>query len=175
MESSMIFLFPTEFEAARLRELRPDLDIRICGIGAVETATEVARILRTERKPMLLCGIAGAYDTSLQKGDVVAVTEERFGYLSTGYNRSYHATIAAKGLRQVRSNTVSHCSMAAEGAEIENMEGAALFALAQAEGVGCGEIRAISNYVGEERGEWNIELAIELLTKSILTLNIEEI
>ena len=43
----MILLFPTELEAARLRELRPDLDIRICGIGAVETATEVARILRT--------------------------------------------------------------------------------------------------------------------------------
>ena len=168
-----ILIFPTEFEAYRLRAVRPDLDIRICGIGAVETATEVARILRTERKPLLLCGIAGAYDHNLQKGDVVAVTEERFAYLSTGYNRSYLATMVVDDLPMVRSNTVSHCAMNADGAEIENMEGAALFALAQAEGVQCGEIRAISNYVGEERSEWNIDLALENLTNTILDLNLE--
>ena len=170
----MILLFPTELEAAKLKALRPDLDIRICGIGAVETATEVARILRTERKPILLCGIAGAYDRGLEKGDVVAVAEERFACLSTGYNRSYFATIVVEELPSVRSNTVSHCSMEADGAEIENMEGAALFAMAQAEGVRCGEIRAISNYVGEERSEWDIPLALERLTETILNLNIEE-
>lgn len=171
----MILLFPTELEAAQLRALRPDLDIRICGIGAVETATEVARILRTEREPLLLCGIAGAYDRNLKKGDVVAVTEERFAYLSTGYNRSYSATIVIDKLPQVGSNTVSHCSMSADGAEIENMEGAALFALAQAEGVRCGEIRAISNYVGEERKEWNIDLALKNLTKIVANLDFENI
>lgn len=168
-----ILLFPTELEAARLRERRPDLDIRICGIGAVETATEVARILRTEREPLLLCGIAGAYDRNLAKGDVVAVTEERFAYLSTGYDRSYLASMVVEGLPMVRSNTVSHCSQEADGAEIENMEGAALFSLAQAEGVACGEIRAISNYVGEERSEWNIELALERLTETIINLDLE--
>ncbi|MBR2026332.1 MAG: hypothetical protein IKA07_04265 [Alistipes sp.] len=171
----MILIFPTESEAARLREVRPDLDIRICGVGAVECATEVARILRTEPKPLLLCGIAGAYDRTLQKGDVVAVAEERYAHISTGYIDSYHATIEIDGLPTAISNTVSHCGMEAEGATIENMEGAALFALAKAEGVPCAEIRAISNYVGEERSDWNIELAIELLTKTILTLNIEEI
>ena len=110
-----ILIFPTESEAARLRVLRPDLDIRICGIGAVETATEVARILRTEHKPLLLCGIAGAYDHNLKKGDVVAVTEERFAYLSTGYDRSYLASMVVEGLPMVRSNTVSHCSQKADG------------------------------------------------------------
>ena len=170
-----ILIFPTELEAARLREVRPNLDIRICGIGAVETATEVARILRTERKPLLLCGIAGAYDHKLKKGDVVAITEERFAYLSTGYNRTYYASMEIEDLPQVRSNTVSHCSMAADGAEIENMEGAALFALAEAEGVQCGEIRAISNYVGEERSEWDIPLALERLTETILNLDLEDI
>ena len=174
MASNMILLFPTELEAAGLKELRPDLDIRICGIGAVETATEVARILRTERKPMLLCGIAGAYDRNLKKGDVVTVTEERFAYLSSGYDRSYLATMVVDGLPMVRSNTVSHCSMAADGAEIENMEGAALFAMAQAENIRCGEIRAISNYVGEKRSEWDIPLALERLTDAIINLNLEE-
>lgn len=171
----MILLFPTELEAAKLKALRPDLDIRICGIGAVETATEVARILRTERKPMLLCGIAGAYDRNLKKGDVVTVTEERFAHLSTGYDRSYLATMVVDGLHMVCSNTVSHCSMEADGAEIENMEGASLFAMAQAEGVRCGEIRAISNYVGEERSEWDVPLALERLTETILNLHLEEI
>ena len=169
----MILLFPTELESAKLKALRPDLDIRICGVGAVETATEVARILRTEHKPLLLCGIAGAYDHNLKKGDVVAVTEERFAYLSTGYDRSYLASMVVEGLPMVRSNTVSHCSQEANGAEIENMEGASLFAMAQAEGVRCGEIRAISNYVGEERGEWDIPLALERLTETILNLDLE--
>ena len=170
-----IILFPTELEAARLRELRPDLDIRICGIGAVETATEVARILHTERKPLLLCGIAGAYDHNLKKGDVVSVTEERFAHLSTGYTRSYYASLEVVGATEVISNTVSHCGMEADGADIENMEGAALFALADAEGVACGEIRAISNYVGEERKEWNIDLALERLAETIANLNFDDI
>jgi nucleoside phosphorylase len=171
----MILLFPTELEAAKIKALRPDLDIRICGIGAVETATEVARILRTECKPLLLCGIAGAYDRSLKKGDVVAVTEERFAYLSTGYNRSYLASMVVEDLPMVRSNTVSHCSQEANGADIENMEGASLFAMAQAAGVRCGEIRAISNYVGEERTKWDIPLALERLTETILELNLNEL
>lgn len=174
MISESILLFPTEAEATPLRTLRPDLDIRICGIGAVETAVAVARIVRTERKPILLCGIAGAYDRNLKKGDVVAVAEERFARLSTGYEGRYLASLAIEGLKMVRSNTVSQCAMDAEGAEIENMEGASLFALAQAEGLTCGEIRAISNYVGEERSEWDIPLALERLTETILSLEDRE-
>ena len=168
MADSMIFLFPTELEAARLKALRPDLDIRICGVGAVECAAEVARILRTERQPLLLCGIAGAYDQNLKKGEVVAVGEEQFCRLSTGYHRTYLSSMEVEGLPVVCSNTVSHCAMTADGAKIENMEGAALFALANAEGVPCGEIRAISNYVGEERAFWDIEGAIENLTQFIV-------
>ena len=167
-----ILIFPTELEAARLREVRPDLDIRICGVGAVECAIEVARILRTERGPLILCGIAGAYDHTLQKGDVVAVTEERYAHISTGYIDSYHPSIEVN-LPTVISNTVSHCGMEADGADIENMEGAALFALAKAEGVPCAEIRAISNYVGEERKDWKIDLALERLTETILELEME--
>lgn len=169
----MILLFPTELEAAKLKALRPDLDIRICGVGAVETATEVARILHSERKSLLLCGIAGAYNHNLKKGDVVAVTEERFCRLSSGYTHTYKATIEIEGLPEAMSNTVSHCAMPSEGADIENMEGAALFALAESEGVTCGEIRAISNYVGEERGAWEIDLALERLTEVIMELDID--
>ena len=169
----MILLFPTELEAAKLKTLRPDLDIRICGVGAVETAVTVAQIVHNERTPLLLCGIAGAYDRSLAKGNVVAVTEERHCHISSGYTSSYRASIELEWLPTAIGNTVSHCSMAADGADIENMEGAALFALAAAAGVPCGEIRAISNYVGEERSEWDIPLALDRLTKAILDLDLE--
>ncbi len=170
-----ILIFPTELEASRLRALRPDLDIRICGVGAVECAVEVARILRTEHKPLLLCGIAGAYNRNLKKGDVVAVSEERYARISTGYIDSYPSSIEVIGLPTAISNTVSHCGMEADGADVENMEGAAIFALAEAEGVPYGEIRAISNYVGEEYKDWDIDLALERLTQTILELNCEEI
>lgn len=162
----MILLFPTEMEAARLRALRPELDIRICGVGVVECALAVQEIL-AERREILLCGIAGAYDHTLQKGAVVAVTEERFCHLSSGYHATYHATIIAEGLEQVVSNTVSQCGAEAEGAVVENMEGAMLFALAAKAGVPCGEIRAISNYVGEARDRWKVELALDNLTAYI--------
>lgn len=174
-KQNLILLFPTEMEAARLRELRPDLDIRICGVGAVECATEVARILASEREPLLLCGIAGAYDQTLQKGDVVSVVEERYAHISTGFLHTYRPSIVVEGVRKVVSNTVSHCAQRAEGADIENMEGASLFAMAEAHGVRCGEIRAISNYVGEERGSWSIDLALENLTQAVLNLNLEEL
>lgn len=158
----MILLFPTEFEAARLRKLRPDLDIRICGVGAVESALSMMQII-AEAEEVLLCGIAGAYDRTLQKGEVVAIAEERFCRLMSGYSDSYSPTIPLEGLPTLRSNTVSQCGAAADGADIENMEGAAIFALCNAHGVPVAEIRAISNYVGEERKEWAVELATERL------------
>ena len=70
-----IFLFATEGEAAQIRAARSDLDIRICGVGAVECALAMAKIIE-ERKPeaVVLCGIAGAYDKSLKVGDVVTVS-----------------------------------------------------------------------------------------------------
>ena len=106
--------------------------------------------------------------------DLAGVTYGIGSVISTGYDRSYLASMVVEGLPMVRSNTVSHCSMEADGAEIENMEGAALFAMAQAEEVRCGEIRAISNYVGEERGEWDIPLALDRLTETIINLDLED-
>ena len=171
----MIFLFPTELEATKLKALRPDLDIRICGVGAVECAVEVARILRTEREPLLLCGIAGAYNRNLKKGDVVAVSEERYARISTGYIDSYPSSIEVIGLPTAISNTVSHCGMEADGADVENMEGAALFALCEEFGAECVEVRAISNYVGEAREGWTIPLALETLAQTLKNLNVEKL
>lgn len=51
--------------------------------------------------------------------------------------------------------------------EVENMEGAAFFAVCEALGVTCCEIRAVSNYVGEPFGQWAVEEAVGNLTEKL--------
>mgnify|MGYP002513131405 CR=1 FL=1 len=54
------------------------------------------------------------------------------------------------------------------GAEVENMEGAALFALAEVLGFRAVEIRAISNYVGEEFSHWMVYDALNALAEELV-------
>ena len=91
------------------------------------------------------------------------------------FDRVYTASLTLEGLREVRSNTVCRCGAGASGAEVENMEGAALFALCEAFGAECAEVRAISNYVGEAREGWEIPLALERLAQTLKELNIEKL
>ena len=51
--------------------------------------------------------------------------------------------------------------------EIENMEGAHFFAVCEALGVACCQIRAVSNYVGEPFDRWAVGLAVENLTATL--------
>ena len=51
--------------------------------------------------------------------------------------------------------------------EIENMEGAAFFAVCEALGVACCQIRAVSNYVGQPFDRWAGGLAVENLTATL--------
>lgn len=51
--------------------------------------------------------------------------------------------------------------------EVENMEGAAFFAVCDALGVACCQIRAVSNYVGEPFGQWAVEEAVGNLTEKL--------
>ena len=51
--------------------------------------------------------------------------------------------------------------------EVENMEGAAFFAVCDALGVACCQIRAVSNYVGEPFGQWIVEEAVGNLTEKL--------
>lgn len=162
-----IFLFATEGEAAQIRAARSDLDIRICGVGVVECALSVAEIIcREHPKQIVLCGIAGAYDKSLKVGDVVSVVVENTVSLPAVYRKSYSATIKLP-LQEVVSNTVMAVGAESAGAEVENMEGAAIFALCNRFGVECGQIRAISNYVDDAREQWDIPTALDALTKVI--------
>lgn len=163
----MTLLFPTEMEAAPTRALCPDAKIVICGVGMAQTAACVARLVVGGERSFLLAGIAGAYGDAPTKGEVVAVTEERVAGLPSQFDRTYRATNTLEGLRSVCSNTVSVCGAEARGAEVENMEGAALFALCEELGAECCEVRAISNRVGEPRDEWDIPVALDNLARAV--------
>nr|WP_229027602.1 hypothetical protein [Alistipes finegoldii] len=47
------------------------------------------------------------------------------------------------------------------------MEGAPFFAVCEALGVACCQIRAVSNYVGEPFDRWAVGLAVENLTATL--------
>lgn len=163
-----VYLFPTETEASGFRKAMPDAEVRISGVGAAQTAVATSKALRDGYTDLILAGIAGTYDPMLELGSTVAVSEERPAGLPATYSKSYTANYLPKGLTAVVSNTVERCGAEAAGARIENMEGAVFFALCEDAGVRYCEIRSISNLVGAPREEWNVDAAVENLTRILV-------
>ena len=169
-----VYIFPTEKEAALFRKLRPHAEVVISGVGMAATAAAIASLDRRKHlfanDIVVLCGIAGAYDRSLEVCEVVEVVNERCVELPERFRQTYHQKVACTKLRRVSSNTVHGSGAEASGADIENMEGAALFAMAEVIGFRAVEIRAISNYVGDRFEEWNIKGALETLTFELIKI-----
>lgn len=167
----VIFLFPTEMEAEPFRELCPDAHIVISGVGMVATSATIAGLYANQSinndSIVVLAGLAGAYSGSLEKGDVVEVVEECCAELPERFQKKY-CVEPYTTLRAVRSNSVHGRGVGACGAEIENMEGAALFASARELGFRAVELRAISNYVGEEFAHWSIYDALNSLAEELV-------
>lgn len=168
------YIFPTVEEAKSFIIENPKALTFVSGVGMAAVAATAVRAAKA-KKPhlMILCGVAGAYDPNLMKGEVVEVTEERVGGLPERYRESYCLEPLTE-LRPVVSNTVNRCGCEAEGAQIEQMEGAAFFAVCEALGIEAAEIRAISNRVGEPREEWAFDEAVKNLTEILSQLNFED-
>lgn len=165
-----IFLFPTELETKAFCELCPDAEVVISGVGMAETAATIARMSASkslEGRRVILAGIAGCYEQRCAVGEVVEVVSEVVSELPERFSQSYRVEPFTH-LRGVVSNTVSRCNAASCGADIENMEGAALFAMARDMGFRAVEIRAVSNVVGDDFSKWNIALATENLAKILM-------
>lgn len=240
-----IFIFPTIGEAKAFILTQPRDPVFVAGVGAAEIAAATIRAVKA-RKPQLvvLAGIAGACDRTLQRGEVVEVVTERIAGIPERYAREYETTgpdlglplaagvtvnrsgdglqktgrgcgnaagtariaigdsevsaASAEGTAGDAENTPGNAGIAAGEAkntgadsrdtdaeteitdaeteitdtdarsaalpEIENMEGAAFFAVCEALGVACCQIRAVSNYVGEPFDRWAVEEAVENLT-----------
>ena len=159
-----VVLFPTAGEAEAFRRRCPGVAYRITGVGPAAAAAATARAIVDERPDLLLlAGIAGVYPASeVAVGEVVAVAEERVEGLPERF--------AVPGLRTAVSNSVARSGAAPAGAEVENMEGAAFFAVAAALGVPAAEVRAVSNRVGEPFGVWRVADACEALARELALL-----
>ena len=167
----MVYLFPTEMEAAPFRRICPDAEIHISGVGMAATAATLARLATKRREACyVLAGIAGGYGDAVALCDVVEVVSERCVELPARFVKEY-AVVPRTHLRSVRSNTVCRAMEHGDGAEVENMEGAALFAMAEALGLEVMEIRAISNRVGDSFDKWAVDEAVEALAHELKRLN----
>lgn len=172
--SMNIYLFPTDMEAAPFRELRPSARVVVSGVGMAATAATLAALYREgalEGCSVVLAGLAGTYGDGVAVGDVVEVVAECCAELPERFRRGYEVT-AATGLRAVRANSVHRGVAESCGADVENMEGAALFAMAEALGFRAVEVRAISNRVGEPYAMWRVDEALCALALALK--NIEE-
>lgn len=164
-----IVLFPTAGEAEGFRRRCPAAECEITGVGLAAAAAATARMIVSRRPDLLLlAGIAGTYPTSeIAVGEVVAVAEERVAGLPERYADAYRPTFCVSGLRTAVSNSVVRSGAPADGAEVENMEGAAFFAVAAALGVQAAEVRAVSNRVGEPFAVWRVPEACEALAREL--------
>ncbi len=173
-----IYLFPTELEAKNFRALCPNAEVVISGVGMVATAAAIASLDR--RKQLLandvvvLAGIAGAYGDSVAVGEVVEVKSEQCVDLPERFRQTYCQRVFHTSLRRVASNTVHTMQSESHGADIENMEGAALFAMAEIIGFRAVEVRAISNRVGEPFEKWAVDEAVTALAKELKKLEDEK-
>ncbi len=164
-----VVLFPTAGEAEAFRRRCPDVACRITGVGLAAAAAATARTIVAERpERLLLAGIAGVYPVSnIALGEVVAVAEERMAGLPAKYADVYRPTSDLPGLRTAVSNSVARSGAESAGADVENMEGAAFFAVAAALDVPAAEVRAVSNRVGEPFAAWRVAEACEALAQEL--------
>ncbi len=171
----IVYLFPTELEAKEFRRLCPNAEVIISGVGMVATAATIASLDRRKHlvasDMVVLAGIAGSYGDSVAVGEVVEVVSERCMDLPERFRQTYLQRVFHTTLRRVTSNTVHAMGVEAEGADIENMEGAALFAMSEVIGFRAVEVRAISNRVGESFDKWRLDDAISALARELKRIN----
>ncbi len=169
---NIVIVIPTDGEATGLIER--GLEVVVCGVGMAQCAAVTARVL-AEKEPdlVILAGIAGAYTNEVAVGETVIVRSERVGDLMPRYQQTYLSCgPMPDGYKIVHSTTVNTPGCAGvEGddvyAEIENMEGAAFFAVCQQFDVQALEIRTISNRVGEPITSENLKLAVARLSEDV--------
>ena len=169
----MIYLFPTELEAKAFRQLCPDAKVVISGVGMAATAASIASLGCSSSDVLVLCGIAGTYGDSVAVGEVVEVVSEECVELPERFRRAYVQSQPYTSLRGVRANTVHTMQSVSHGAEVENMEGAALFAMAEVIGFRAVEVRAVSNRVGDSFDKWAVDEAVMALAKELKRLEDE--
>ena len=172
------------------------MQVLITGAGMVNTALMMGRFNNNLHDLTLNVGVAGAFDKTIQLGELVEVTTDclselgaedndyflTYDKLDLGGSHIFNAnsnstlinTSNLKHVKGITVNTVHGNEVSIEkikqlyNPDIESMEGAAFFA-------GCNssnqytQIRAISNYVEKRnKSKWNMPLAIKNLNEYLV-------
>lgn len=180
MIRNIVIIVPTEKESLVI--LERGTRVVNCGVGMAECAAATAKVI-VDKTPSLviLAGIAGTYSLDIEVGETVVVESETIadlgrltdGVLTPLYQKTYVSKILPKGFKRVNSNTTNTAAAIVAQpveAEIENMEGAAFFAVCERFGVPALEVRTISNRVGEKIGGKNMEIATSRLALDLETI-----
>lgn len=158
----------------------------VCGMGMSATAGAVTRIVDAAKPDMLiLAGIAGACPGSDYRiGDCFVVESESVAGLSTVRDKQLepfnnmalkcpHVSLQS-ALPSADSFTVAKVGEGSwtRGADgrpgmLENMEGAAFFMACESFGVPYLEVRSVSNFTDDARGDWDIETAVQTLAAGV--------
>ncbi len=175
---NIIILTPTEKEATFF----PDHGLRahICGVGMAECAAATAAVIAGERPDLIvLAGIAGAYSEGVAIGETFVVESETVadlgrrntdGRFTPLYQKTYRATVVPEGFPTVHSctvNTAYGIIARPPEAAIENMEGAAFFAVCERMGIPAMEVRTVSNRVGDPITPAALELSTRRLAADL--------
>ena len=175
-----LYLFPTIEESVAFCDLRPELreQVVVVGVGMAEAGANAAALIARHRpQRVVLCGIAGACDSRVEVGAVVQVESDRVAGLPEKYSIEYSSSFL-EGLCRVQSLTVNRTGeslpiVAGNLPCIEQMEGAAVAAVCEVLGVKeFYHLRAISNYVDDDRSAWRIKEAVKALGERIAELNL---
>ncbi|MDA3819179.1 MAG: hypothetical protein PF590_01700 [Candidatus Delongbacteria bacterium] len=163
-------------------------NLLISGPGLPASMMQIAQHLQSDNNYHLLmmAGLAGSYSSKIKPAELVCVEAEKTADIGYVHQNKFHALTSEKewepfykkgvlintfqtlchetGLKNVSSNTVNVANFNIQGkpdADIENMEGAGFFMLAQEKAIPFLEIRAISNYVTErDKDKWKTEMAL---------------
>jgi len=191
----MLVCVATELEGALIKE--KGIAVVVTGIGPVNAAHALtAALARQTPKRIVVCGIGGAYPGSgLDLLDVTCAETEIYadlgaespdGFLDmealgfpvveNHYNRlplslfpagtrvPYVTTTTCTG-----TEATAHAIVQRTGGAMESMEGAAIVHVALKQGVPVGEVRAVSNLVGDrDRKAWKVKEAAARAQQALL-------
>lgn len=183
----IVVLVPTEGECRYFKGVvSDDVEVRISGVGMAATASAAALALARRPDVMILAGIAGAYPGSgLKVGDCVLVSSERVAdqgaFREEGFVPLYVSEYECPYVEdRLVMPSVAGCTVNAAGAgyvaragALENMEGAAFFAVCAGAGVEFLEVRSISNMTDDKRADWKLDEACRALAEGVKKLTDE--
>jgi futalosine hydrolase len=197
MAVDLVVCVATEMEGALLRPHVPVLCTGVGSVNAAIALTRFLE--REGAKSVIVCGIGGAYPGSdLPLGSVACASTECYGDMGAA-SASGFLDMKALGFpviaapeplynefplqifpapKRVPFVTVNTCTgdnasalalAARTGGAVESMEGAAIAHVAAIYGIPVGEIRGISNPVGNrDRGAWRVKEAARTAQEALL-------